>query len=638
MAQRIHQLDNQLANQIAAGEVVERPASVVKELLENSVDAGATRIDVDIERGGARLIRIIDNGQGIHKDDLPLALSRHATSKIASFNDLCAVKTMGFRGEALASIASISRLSLRTRQQGDELGWQAQTEGREMAVKVTPVAATEGTCLEVRDLFFNTPARRKFLRTEKTEFAHIEDVVKRTALANPKVAIVLKHNNKVIKRFPASSEYKVMHEKVTAACSRNFVANSHYFEGELDEVRIFGWLGHPSFHRSESDNQFIFINQRAVKDRLLSHAIRQSYSERLPMGRFASYIIFIECPVTEVDVNVHPTKHEVRFRNPRFIHDFLVKLLQQCLSAEGDMISSSSPATVSNIFTHSQATKSGNGRNDYRDNHGCLSLVPSGDNSKNNSDSNNDSESIVQRQGVGRLTAKLTSINEKSALYESTVSHESLYSNTINGSASNFSEKHHSKYDDEVVDLTKRSKSAAANGNLSVSFSRFSVQFEADKIWLIDFWQWLLRDFEEKLIASSMKPLLIPKVIDAACPDLENPELFDAFLTLGIEITPAGDQQVMIRKLPLLDFQISFELWQKVLCLLLSQPLPTENAKEVAERLHQLFLKQSDLLSQQEWMQLRSAYDVRKVTPEEWRKYALEISHDYLLKHLGRSL
>ena len=328
---RISLLDARLANQIAAGEVVERPASVVKELVENSIDAGATRIEVDIERGGARLIRITDNGKGIHKDDLPLALTRHATSKIHTTDDLANIQSLGFRGEALASISSVSRLTLTSRTADSELAWQAVAQGRDMAVEVLPAAASPGTRLEIADLFFNTPARQKFLRTEKTEFSHIEEVFKRHALANFEIAFVLKHNHKIIKRVPACGEKKQWLKRVATICGKPFADNGVPFECNHEAMRLWGWLGHPGFHRSESDIQYVFINGRPVKDKTLNHAVRQAYDGLLPPGRMATYVIYLEVNPRQVDVNVHPTKHEVRFSEQRLVHDLLAKSIADAL-------------------------------------------------------------------------------------------------------------------------------------------------------------------------------------------------------------------------------------------------------------------------------------------------------------------
>ncbi len=322
---RIHRLDNRLANQIAAGEVVERPASVAKELLENAIDSGATKIEIEAERGGMRLLRVTDNGSGIHKDDLTLALTRHATSKIQTTEDLGAIITLGFRGEALASIASVSRLTLTSRPLDSDLAWQAIAQGREMAVEVMPAAAAPGTRVEVAELFYNTPARQKFMRTEKTEFSHLEEVFKQHALANYGVAFVLKHNHKVIKRVPAVDNRNQRLKRVASICGKKFADNAIEINCQHEVMRISGYLGRPNYHRSESDIQYVFVNGRPVKDKTLNHAIRKSYQDKIPPGRMPTYVLFLEMDPASIDVNVHPTKHEVRFDQQRFVHDLLAK-------------------------------------------------------------------------------------------------------------------------------------------------------------------------------------------------------------------------------------------------------------------------------------------------------------------------
>ena len=332
---RIHLLSPRLANQIAAGEVVERPASVVKELLENSLDAGADTVDIDIEQGGIKRVRIRDNGSGIEKDDLPLAISRHATSKILALEDLEAVGTLGFRGEALASVASVSRLSLSSNTQSEGAGWLARCEGRDMTVGVEPAAHPRGTSVDVRDLFFNTPARRKFLRTEKTEYSRIDDVVKKLALSHFDVAFNLHHNNKSARRFPAATTQLEQERRVAAVCGPAFMEQARFFNTEVGDLRLWGWLGAPTFSRSQADLQYFFVNGRSIRDKVVSHAVRQAYQDVLYHGRHPAYVLFLELPATDVDVNVHPTKHEVRFRESRTVHGFLYGSLSRIVAEMG---------------------------------------------------------------------------------------------------------------------------------------------------------------------------------------------------------------------------------------------------------------------------------------------------------------
>jgi DNA mismatch repair protein MutL len=329
---RIQLLSPRLANQIAAGEVVERPASVIKELLENSLDAGAQRIEIDVEQGGVKLLRVRDDGSGIDQDDLPLALSRHATSKIRDLDDLERVATLGFRGEALASVSSVSRLALTSRTASAEQAWQVETEGRDMQPRLQPAAHPQGTTVEVRDLFFNTPARRKFLRTEKTEFSHLEEVVKRLALSRFDVAFTLRHNGKVVFSLRAALTEQEARRRVATVCGPAFVEQSRTIDNERDGLRLWGWVGLPTFSRSQADLQYFFVNGRMIRDKLVAHAVRQAYRDVLFNGRHPTFVLYLEVDPAVVDVNVHPTKHEVRFRDGRMVHDFLFSSLYRALA------------------------------------------------------------------------------------------------------------------------------------------------------------------------------------------------------------------------------------------------------------------------------------------------------------------
>ncbi|MGR5066365.1 DNA mismatch repair endonuclease MutL [Photobacterium sp. DNB22_13_2] len=324
-------LPARLANQIAAGEVVERPASVVKELVENSLDAGATRIDIDIDKGGSRTIRIRDNGKGIPKDELGLALSRHATSKIATLDDLEAIASLGFRGEALASISSVSRLTLTSRTAEQEEAWAAYAEGRDMEVQLKPAAHPVGTTLEVLDLFFNTPARRKFLRTEKTEFGHIDELLKRIALSRMDATINLRHNGKVIRQYRAASTQIQKERRLAAVCGQAFLEHALAVELAHGDLKLGGWICSPQGARSQNDIQYCYVNGRMMKDKLINHAIRQAYETSLAADQYAAYVLFIEVDPHQVDVNVHPAKHEVRFHQARLVHDFICQGLQSAL-------------------------------------------------------------------------------------------------------------------------------------------------------------------------------------------------------------------------------------------------------------------------------------------------------------------
>ncbi|MFM5844587.1 DNA mismatch repair endonuclease MutL [Aeromonas sanarellii] len=324
-----------LANQIAAGEVVERPSSVVKELVENSLDAGADRVEIDIDKGGAKLIRIRDNGCGVARDELVLALSRHATSKVATLDDLEGISSLGFRGEALASISSVARLTFTSRTAEQAEAWQAQAEGREMSVTVKPAAHPVGTTVEVVDLFFNTPARRKFMRSEKTEFAHIDELVRRIALSRFDVTLILRHNGKVVRQYKAANTVAEQERRLAAVCGSPFMHHALAVSSEHSDVRLWGWLATPAGARPQNDLQYTYVNGRMMRDKLINHAIRQAYDELLPADRFASYVLYIELDPRQVDVNVHPAKHEVRFHQARLIHDFIFQALFTALRREG---------------------------------------------------------------------------------------------------------------------------------------------------------------------------------------------------------------------------------------------------------------------------------------------------------------
>ncbi len=324
---RIRTLPPQLVEQIAAGEVVERPASVVKELVENSLDAGAARVDVEIEAGGARLIRVRDDGAGIEPDDLALALSPHATSKIGSLDDLEAVASLGFRGEALSSIASVSRTELVSRAGEREEGLRVTAEGGRVT-DPEPAPHPRGTTIAVRDLFYNTPGRRKFLRTERTEFGHIDDLLRRVALSRPGVAFSLSHNGKAVRRLPAGDEARRLGELLGSA----FLEQSLSIEHEGAGMALAGRVALPTYNRAQADQQFFFVNGRMVRDRLVTHAVRQAYRDVLFHGRHPAYALFLTLDPARVDVNVHPQKHEVRFRDARLVHDFLFRTLHEALA------------------------------------------------------------------------------------------------------------------------------------------------------------------------------------------------------------------------------------------------------------------------------------------------------------------
>jgi DNA mismatch repair protein MutL len=328
----IRELPAHLVNQIAAGEVVERPASVVKELLENSLDAGASRVEVDVEAGGTRLIRVRDDGVGISAAELPLALARHATSKIETLNDLSRIASLGFRGEALPSIASVSRLRLVSQQRGEPVAYAIACDGGDLGT-VTPAAHPAGTTLEVRDLFFNTPARRRFLRTERTELQHLQAVVERIALSRFGTAFRFLHNRRPVLDLPAAAARAAQEERLARIAGEEFIAGSLHLEREAAGMRLSGWISRPTYSRSQPDTQHVFLNGRAIRDRLIVNAVRLAYQDVLYHGRFAAFALYLEMDPERVDVNAHPAKLEVRFRDPGPVHDFIRRTVESALAA-----------------------------------------------------------------------------------------------------------------------------------------------------------------------------------------------------------------------------------------------------------------------------------------------------------------
>ncbi|HKR76728.1 MAG TPA: DNA mismatch repair endonuclease MutL, partial [Rhodanobacter sp.] len=327
----IRPLPPELINQIAAGEVIERPSSVVKELVENSLDAGASRIEVDIEQGGARLIRVRDDGGGIAPDELPLAVASHATSKIGSFDDLEHVASMGFRGEALASVSSVARFALTSRQRDAEAAFRIEVDGGKLQA-ARPAQHPSGTSVEVRDLFYNVPARKKFMRAERTEFAHIDDLLKSLALARGGVEFRLAHNGKPVRIWKAARDEQAQLQRVAEVLGEDFPGQSLRVDHAAAGMRLSGWVGLPTASRSQADQQYFYVNGRLVRDRVVAHAVRQAYADVLFHGRHPAFVLYLELDPAGVDVNVHPAKHEVRFREQRLVHDFLFRTLHEALA------------------------------------------------------------------------------------------------------------------------------------------------------------------------------------------------------------------------------------------------------------------------------------------------------------------
>lgn len=356
----IQQLPPQLVNQIAAGEVVERPASVVKELLENSLDAGASRIELDIEKGGLKLCRIRDNGTGIPENEIELALARHATSKIACLDDLEHIGSLGFRGEALPSIASVSRMRLVSSAGENGAGWSLETDGGDTLASA-PAPHPQGTSVEVRDLFYNTPARRRFLKTERTEFGHIQRVAEAIALSRFSTALRLMHNDRIVLDLPVARSRAEQEDRVARICGQAFMEHALYVERDVGDMRLTGWLARPTFSRSQSDLQYLFLNGRFVRDRLITHAVRAGYRDVLFHGRHPAFVLYLDMDPARVDVNAHPAKREVRFRDSRAVHDFIRHAVEAALAdtrAGGSTAESRTSDSAPASFDHTRSVGS----------------------------------------------------------------------------------------------------------------------------------------------------------------------------------------------------------------------------------------------------------------------------------------
>jgi DNA mismatch repair protein MutL len=371
MRMKIQKLDNTLINQIAAGEVIERPASIVKELIENSIDAGSQLISIELEHGGIQRICIRDDGAGIHKDELRLALTRHATSKITCLNDLHNITTLGFRGEALPSIASVAKFSITSNTVDSQHGWNLRADGGQISAAEKPAAQTQGTTIEVSELFYNTPARRKFLRTDKTEYAHCEQVIKKMALANLDIGFTLRHNQKTVFSLKPATTETAINDRLAKLLSQAFIEHAIYVERAFEDMRLYGWFAAPAYSRNQADTQYQYINGRSIRDKTLSHAVKLAYQDVLYHGRHPAYVLCLEMDPGKVDVNAHPGKHEVRFHDSRSMHGFVRQTLKQAISevrpAEIDShdlakLSSitklSSPAFQSSFTTHDRSRAS----------------------------------------------------------------------------------------------------------------------------------------------------------------------------------------------------------------------------------------------------------------------------------------
>lgn len=535
-------LSPRLANQIAAGEVVERPASVIKELLENSVDAGATQLDVEIEAGGIKLIRVRDNGTGIAQEDLPLALSRHATSKIHQLDDLEAVATLGFRGEALASISSVARLKLTSNNGEGSAGWCAHTEGRDMEAQLAPAAHPRGSTVEVRDLFFNTPARRKFLRTEKTEFNRIEDVLKRIALSRFELGFSLKNNGRVIHSWRPAITRAEQERRIAQICGPAFIENAVHIEIERANLRLWGWVARPTFSRSQADLQHFYVNGRAIKDRLVTHAVKQAYHDVLYHGRHSAFVLYLEVNPSNVDVNVHPTKHEVRFRDGRLVHDFLFSSLHKAL-ADIRPDAQQEPSSTTNESASTAAVEMETFGNSPSQSSLGLSAAPARDFAAPNIPASTTpvANSYAQPNGSGFNTSE--QIAHYSALVNSSPVYGSSQSHPANHSAQNIPDN---ESDIPILGFAIAQVKGVfilaenSSGLVIVDMHAAHERITYEK---------LKRQFSSQTLQS--QPLLVPQSIaisekEANCAE-DNIEIF---ARIGFILERAGPETLLIRQVP----------------------------------------------------------------------------------------
>ncbi len=376
----IQYLPTQLINQIAAGEVIERPASVLKELLENSLDAGSTSISVDLDQGGIQSIQVTDNGYGINKDEIALALSRHATSKISTLDDLDQITTLGFRGEALPSIASVSKISIASNSDAlTNTGWMLEGEGGVVAEDLMPARQMCGTKVDVNNLFFNVPARKKFLRTERTEFQYCDAALRKIALSRFDVSFVAKHNgNKFLDLSIVDTQEDAI-DRLSQVCGKQFAQQSIYLENSAQDIKVKGWISLPTFSRGQADLQKFYVNGRAIRDKVISHAIKQAYQDVLYHGRFPAFVLYLEIDPSYVDVNAHPAKQEVRFRQGRYVHDFIrhtiTKAIAETMPKAEQQAAQQYREVVDDYIRAAQASSSYTSREQLDDNSSSISNV-----------------------------------------------------------------------------------------------------------------------------------------------------------------------------------------------------------------------------------------------------------------------
>ena len=553
---RINLLSQRLANQIAAGEVVERPASVVKELMENSLDAGAKKLEIDVEQGGVKLLRIRDDGLGIHKEDLALALSRHATSKIEELEDLEAIASLGFRGEALASISSVSRLRMtsRPRDSQDDTAWQVEAEGQEMEARLSPAQHPAGTSVEVRDLFFNTPARKKFLKTEKTEFSRIDEVLKRLALSRFDVMFALNHNQRAIhKLLPAATEAERA-RRVGLVCGPAFVENSVFIEREAAGMRLWGWVSLPTFSRSQADLQYFYVNGRIIRDKLVTHAVKQAYRDVLFHGRHPAYVLYFEMDPAGVDVNVHPTKHEVRFRESRLVHDFLFSSLHKALASlqPKDQLPSGDSSLLGSLGAEqgiSEQARLGLAENAGQLSSGQWSSGQLGSGETGGPQTGTDSAyPPAALSGAAFVPTSAPTPFAGSAGYQSRPPGQGFNANTVRDQVANYAQLTAQSDDEEIPPL---------GFAIAQLHGIYILAQNQDGLIVVDMHAAHERITYERMKAACLneelktQPLLVPISIAVSSAEAECAEgQRDLLLGLGLELERVADESIVVRQIP----------------------------------------------------------------------------------------
>ncbi|AYO54091.1 DNA mismatch repair endonuclease MutL [Acinetobacter wuhouensis] len=585
---RIQTLNPALANQIAAGEVIERPSSVVKELLENSIDAGATELIIRVANGGSTLIEIIDNGRGIHPEDLALSVTRHATSKIQNAEELQAIVSLGFRGEALASIAAVSRLTLTSSQDDSGVGYQLEVNGTAFDHQdIQAVAAQQGTHIRIQDLFFNVPARRKFLKKPTTEFGHIEEIVRRMALTHFDIRFVLEHNDNIRLNLPIADSGELRYQRVQQLLGRQFTENAYWIDADSISMRLSGWLGHPSDARAQADLQYVYVNGRIVKDKTISHALRMAYDGILHGHQYSAYLLFLEVDPENIDVNVHPTKHEIRFLNQREVHEFVRHYAKETLSqfqtASAELSSAmkqdqddtnqqwqqAQPRYQEQFQLHRDTTNTSNSYQQLHDqnslsNADSSQMMNDGltDFSQPQGQTVNYSQSTQQYRGTQQLNNALKSYLAPLREQDGGASHDHDDSQKLSDQAS---------YERSVQNLENKQNNYVDEHPLGIAIAQlhgiYILAQNVEGLIIVD-----MHAAHERILLQQMKSawdkpefwtsqqLLIPKVISITRMQATRiDELKPQLERLGLDIDQYGDDQVIVRGVPAILHKADFE-------------------------------------------------------------------------------